>query len=56
MKFSRAEFPVCAEFILAMRSEFGADQVHVQSVHENGVHIGPPLPPANGAANVEESE
>ena len=53
MKFSKKACPISAEFVLAFRREFGED-VQVIAVHENGVHIGAPLPPANGSDNLAE--
>ena len=39
--FSRSQCPISAEFILAMRAEFGPD-VKVTALDENGVVMGEP--------------
>lgn len=52
-RFTRRNCPVSAQFVKDFRDIFG-DDVQVIAVHENGVHIGAPLPPANGADNLME--
>ena len=47
--------PNVASFVWACMQEFG-EGVTYDRVTDIGVQIGAPLPPANGAANVEESE
>ncbi len=53
--FNKRNAPKTGRFYWEYVLAFG-DGVTYGSVHENGVHIGAPLPPANGAANVEDNK
>ncbi len=53
-KITKRTAPRIAPFVWAYMQEFG-DGVSYDRVTDGDLSIGEPLPPANGAANVEES-